>query len=413
MPSYFYHLTFELYPSANPSSPGGPDDNDDTPHPSDLWLPPRDADVFDSLPAHPPRDKALISSHKGKHLPHATAHKRAADETKTAPGVIDCGASRRPLAPGERGSVDLVTDRRRRERTSSTPLPPSTAAICPQTAVRDWRFGRVSIEGIDSEGAADMAAAGEKSNAAAFAALELGPTLGGDGSSTRAECVSLPTKNTEVGWGVVHFYRGEEMPPPGLDQKAAAAGSGAGPGEDECTTLCIPAVPSFILPAEFLGFVGEKWRGDVTHFRMVMTSRMSRYLVLLKFRDSQKAKEWRREFNGKVFNSMVVGLSRGGSRGLIFLTILSFFFLLFFLFFSLYPLTTLANNDSRRRSVMSCLSSPLPLRRPRSRGRAPIMHRGPRPWHPTASSPSRHPRRISSSFRRAPSAWSEWTIRTG
>jgi len=186
--------------------------------------------------------------------------------------------------------------------------------------VRDWRFGRVRIESIDFEhkdskeepstmGDAGPSAAGgaaENPNAAAFAALELGPTLGGDGSSTRAEFVSIPTKNTEVGWGVVHFYRGEEMPAARLDP---AVGSSDGLNEDECTTLCIPAVPSYILPAEFLGFVGEKWRSDVTHFRMVMTSRMSRYLVLLKFRDSNKAKEWQKEFNGKVFNSMVVSSS--------------------------------------------------------------------------------------------------------
>lgn len=165
----------------------------------------------------------------------------------------------------------------------------------------------MNIESIDFENGkdTDMAVESENPNAAAFAALELGPTLGGDGSSTRAECVSLPTKNTEVGWGVVHFYRGEEMPPPGLAPESAME-DGEDGVDEECTTLCIPAVPSFILPSEFLGFVGERWRGDVTHFRMVMTSRMSRYLVLLKFRDSQKAKEWQREFNGKVFNSMVV-----------------------------------------------------------------------------------------------------------
>lgn len=174
----------------------------------------------------------------------------------------------------------------------------------------------MSVESFDieSEKGADMAGDSENPNAAAFAALELGPTLGGDGSSTRAECASLPTKNTEVGWGVVHFYRGEEMPLPGLDTGSVASGED-GLDEDGCTTLCIPAVPSFILPSEFLGFVGEKWRGDVTHFRMVMTSRMSRYLVLLKFRDSLKAKEWQKEFNGKVFNSMVVSLPEPHSGG--------------------------------------------------------------------------------------------------
>ncbi|SPO04959.1 related to cytoplasmic Zn-finger protein BRAP2 (BRCA1 associated protein) [Cephalotrichum gorgonifer] len=307
MPSYFYHLTFELYPTANPTEREA---SSIRAAPSSLWSPPRDADIFDILPSHPPRDKGgAFASHKGKTQPHRTT----TDEKATS-SVIDCGSTRR-FVPGDdhdqhlQGSAGLATENRRRERTKSRPPSLPSAAICPRTAVQDWRFGRVSIESIDpEESGRDTDMAGENSsnnpNAAAFAALELGPTLGGDGSSTRAECMSLPTKNTEVGWGVVHFYRGEEMPPPGLGE-AAGGEDGLRVGEDGCTTLCIPAVPSFILPSEFLGFVGEKWRRDVTHFRMVMTSRMSRYLVLLKFRDGLKAKEWQKEFNGKVFNSMV------------------------------------------------------------------------------------------------------------
>ncbi|TVY31305.1 RING finger protein-like protein, partial [Lachnellula subtilissima] len=37
---------------------------------------------------------------------------------------------------------------------------------------------------------------------------------------------------------------------------------------------------------------------------MVMTGRMNRYLVLMKFRDSGEAARWRSDFDGKVFNSM-------------------------------------------------------------------------------------------------------------
>jgi BRCA1-associated protein len=87
------------------------------------------------------------------------------------------------------------------------------------------------------------------------------------------------------------------------------SGSGGGSDdEDDGTILCIPAVPSYLSPSDFLGFVGEKWRGDVCHYRMVMTSRMNRYMVLMKFQDKWKAAEWRKEFDGRGFNSMEVGL---------------------------------------------------------------------------------------------------------
>ncbi|KAI8175272.1 RING finger protein ETP1-like protein [Colletotrichum sp. SAR 10_65] len=134
--------------------------------------------------------------------------------------------------------------------------------------------------------------------ASSSAALGVGPTFAG--TSTKAKYVPLETKNTEVGWGVVHFYREEEETPE----------LGLGPSEDDgvkevdCTTLCIPAVPSYLTPGDFLGYVGEKWRNDISHYRMVMTARMNRYLVLLKFRNSERARKWQREFDGKVFNSM-------------------------------------------------------------------------------------------------------------
>lgn len=145
-------------------------------------------------------------------------------------------------------------------------------------------------------------------------------------AAMKARYVPLETTNTEVGWGIVHLYReGEEAPGLGLpsavpqqrrgqdqsgevaDAVDGAASVGAAPDASEdknCTILCIPAVPSYLSPSDFLGFVGERWRDDVSHYRMVMTSRLSRYLVLLKFRDPQRAAEWRREFDGRVFNSM-------------------------------------------------------------------------------------------------------------
>jgi BRCA1-associated protein len=134
----------------------------------------------------------------------------------------------------------------------------------------------------------------------------LGPSYGGEGPATRASFIPCETKNTELGWGVVHFYRESD--------ETTALGGARQEDEQEsadfledCTTLCIPAVPVYMSPSDLLGFVGERWLEDISHCRMVMTSRMNRYLVLLKFRDGRCAKKWKREFDGKVFNSMEVG----------------------------------------------------------------------------------------------------------
>ncbi|KAL2689794.1 hypothetical protein Neosp_003855 [[Neocosmospora] mangrovei] len=145
--------------------------------------------------------------------------------------------------------------------------------------------------------------AGETSRAGPSAAPSLGPTFGGAGTATKAEFLPLETKNTEVGWGVVHFYRdGEETHGMG---EAEHLEDGAEESKDiDYTTLCIPAVPAYMSPGDLMGFLGEKWRTDISHCRMVMTSKMNRYLVLLKFRDNRRAKQWQREFDGKVFNTM-------------------------------------------------------------------------------------------------------------
>jgi BRCA1-associated protein len=103
----------------------------------------------------------------------------------------------------------------------------------------------------------------------------------------------------------VHLYR-EGQETPGLYDDARAAGAGGEFKEEECTTLCILAVPSYMTPSDFLGFVGERTREEVSHFRMIKTSRANKYMVLMKFREAKDAREWRKEWNGKTFNSMEV-----------------------------------------------------------------------------------------------------------
>jgi BRCA1-associated protein len=59
-------------------------------------------------------------------------------------------------------------------------------------------------------------------------------------------------------------------------------------------------------PSDFLGFMGEQTREEVSHFRLIRTSRANKYMVLMKFREAERARAWRKEWDGKAFNSMEV-----------------------------------------------------------------------------------------------------------
>lgn len=172
-----------------------------------------------------------------------------------------------------------------------------------RVAERDWRFGGVRVESLDLEMEMETGHERGESSSTVQDGINAGLTAGGVGRVTKARYESVGGKNTEVGWGVVHLYRdGEETAGLGLEMRYPREGE----GEEECTTLCIPAVPGYFTASDFLGFVGEKTREMVSHFRMVMTGRMNRYLVLMKFRDAGEARRWRADFDGKVFNGMEV-----------------------------------------------------------------------------------------------------------
>ena len=155
------------------------------------------------------------------------------------------------------------------------------------------------------------------------------------GLHTKGRYVPLDQKTDSV-WGVVHLYRdAQESPYLSLDNDYPVELKGSAAArrlsdelgstntatlrdgddgqeresqavDDDCTTLCILAVPSYLSPSDFLGFVGEGTMDAVSHFRMIRTARANRYMVLLKFRSGKEAVEWQRVWNGKVFNSMEV-----------------------------------------------------------------------------------------------------------
>ncbi|KAI1106614.1 glycerol-3-phosphate acyltransferase [Jackrogersella minutella] len=246
MPSYYYHIKFEVYPTPTPTS-------QETGKISQsranlIWLPGETSNIFDNLPSHS-RTRTAATLHSGK---------------------------------------------------ASYPPPQSHIAINPRTAVQDWRFGQLRIESIDVDGYED-----HSSMSAAAAAV--GPSMGGTGKATKARYVPLTaSKSTELGWGIVHLYR-EEAESSELmisPDQIPEADEEQDSSKIDCTIVCIPSVPSYLSPSDFLGFMGDKWRDEVSHYRMVMTGRMNRYLVLMKFRESKYAQLFRRQFDGKVFNDV-------------------------------------------------------------------------------------------------------------
>lgn len=178
----------------------------------------------------------------------------------------------------------------------------------------DWRYSSVSVQNFNMAPLPLDTGEGDVSGHIAN-----GISAGPAGLATKGRYEPLDPRQEELGWGVVRLYRDAEETPGLYDKPEPHISSKHGrhtfkkvqdvdlPFRDEdCTTLCILAVPSYLTPSDFLGFVGEKTRDEVSHFRMIMTERGNRYMVLMKFRNGKKAREWRRVWNGKPFDGMEV-----------------------------------------------------------------------------------------------------------
>lgn len=271
MPSYFFHIAFELHtPSLAPRP---------------------ETDIFESeLAAH---DTLSCGSPAPSQLNYKQALILPSSSNTSA---LSSSSNDRPSPlkrPSHRTWPSFSEAR-------SNPIPPAKPAkpvdkesqnLVPQ----DWRFDNIYIQSID---------------------MAPGPSNGNDnlnakakqrshssGLTTKGTFIPSKVKDTDVGWGVVHLYRDGNETPGLYDDVPGADGDFK---EEECTTLCILAVPSYMTPSDLLGYVGEQTRDDVSHFRLIKTARANKYMVLMKFREAKKAREWRKAWNGKAFNSMDV-----------------------------------------------------------------------------------------------------------
>lgn len=297
--SYFYHLEFELFDKApDHSALSGV-------AAVSVYLPPPLTDIFTTnLPEHPKpaevgdkaqrvqNQKNALSKDEWPDLRKAEISQKA--QTKHRRPVIDCGASRR--SDSQKSSPGLFSE-------SSTSRAAGSHRSVKEVA-KDWRFERVRVEAVQFGADINTDEAMDRSS-------DSRPNT--ESTPTRAVVEPLKilgTKNTELGWGIVHLYREGEETPELRDVSSQYVGpynSGDLKGEMDnwdTTILCIPAVPSYMTASDFLGWVGEKTRDMVSHFRLIMTGRMNRYMMLMKFRDGRDARRWRAEWDGKVFNGM-------------------------------------------------------------------------------------------------------------
>ena len=224
-------------------------------------------------------------------------------------------------SPAGRQSRSNPSDQRKGLPLHPQRLQPASHEIEPNLEIphsdsKDHRLDTVVLEGADME---SRAGGGERSSQNDnIIEKGIGTVISGRHMKGRYE--SLEDNGGVEGWGIVHLYRDSEETS-GLYKDSAYHSSdlwsdglrnpSSGkvhppPKDEECTTLCILAVPSYMTPSDFLSFVGEETRSQVSHFRMVRTSRANRYMVLMKFKHGKKAREWQNEWNGKVFNTMEV-----------------------------------------------------------------------------------------------------------
>lgn len=220
----------------------------------------------------------------------------------------------------------------------------------------DWRFGKIEISGLDMDSlpVSSSPKVNQPSNSDSNndnnnttskqdssndklpqGSLESVPNTTSSSNittrSSRSKSIVLQDrpdilKARFLGYGVIRLYREDteiDQYPSSSSQldnnknqtkkklqkssnKAEEKTESTKPQEDNSknTTLAILAVPSYLTPYDFIGFIGSNARDNISHFRMVRTAQPNRYMVLLKFRTAESAAKFHEEYNGHLFNSM-------------------------------------------------------------------------------------------------------------
>ncbi|KAJ5772921.1 hypothetical protein N7457_007817 [Penicillium paradoxum] len=328
MPAYFYHISLQILSQGSPNTSS-------LPNSSSIAI----QSAWEALKPFQQRSRSSSSNYLS---PTGDNH--------TSPASEDSLVHRQRLT-STLSAYTTVTPPR---SIHSASIPSDTVFYTGTTTLlkEDKRFGAVSIECIDMVTSKDPPKRTSKRGSITESENLVAAGIGTEilsGHRTKGHYIPLDHQLPDSVWGIVHLYRDTQETPyirndddyptylkgsaaaarhPGEQQAELRQGlfgacsakqssgamsvaypfpetiSSAQNPDENCTTLCILAVPSYLSPPDFLGFMGENTMDEVSHFRMIRTARANRYMVLMKFRSGRKAKEWQKEWNGKVFNSI-------------------------------------------------------------------------------------------------------------
>ena len=189
---------------------------------------------------------------------------------------------------------------------------------------QDWRAGVIYYEGFDM--LSPPSDNSSKDGGSPRGSIRTGLSSIYPGLATKARFEPSGKSQDELGYGIVRLFRDTEETPGLYDllsstkssknskkqtaKKSDLVGGGVTSqsktevtlSDQDFTTLCILTIPSWWDTARLMAFVGEKARDNVSHFRMIRTEPLGRYMLLMKFRNGKTARDWRKEWNGKVFD---------------------------------------------------------------------------------------------------------------
>ena len=295
MPPYYFHLAFELRHSSRASQDPDKDQAFST------FTPSSNLNVFEGdLPTHGLCSWASYTSPRspGQRSKSSTSIPQSRHLENFSPSVRTRDYSQEfPVLPRQQASKQLSECKQRLDG---------------KDHCQDWRYDKLAIQSID------MAPTGESVSGTQTNASRDQHTaqVAQTGLAVKGRFVPTNPRTTELGSGVIHLYRdplpsstdshelqsdprSQTVSNPVVDERKAYV-------DQDNTTLCILAVPSYMTPADLLGWIGEDAREDISHFRLIKTERTNKYMVLMKFRESSKARLWQSNWNGKLFNTMEV-----------------------------------------------------------------------------------------------------------